>query len=218
MALCRFLLWLAIVSCLAFSNLPALAQEFSADLVHSRPAGALPGKVMVKGNKIRFETTNGEHGSVVILDVTQQTGFMLIPDSKMYTTLQPARTAVAIPVFHPVSPEDACGAWEKYVNKPGSCTKIGEETVNGRAAVRYRGVARGGDPGSAWVDRKLNFVVKWDGLAGAAELQNIREGPQSTELFEVPKDYEKMDIGTQKTEAGAKPPKGKPVPPKPQKP
>jgi hypothetical protein len=194
-----------------------LAQEFSADMVHSKPAGALPGRVFVKNDKIRFETRNGERSSVVILNMTEQTGFMLLPDSKMYTALQPGRTAVALPLFRPANPENACGAWEKYVNKPASCEKVGEETLNGRAAVKYKGISRRGDSGLAWIDRKLNFVVKWEGQAGAAELRNIHEGPQSTELFQVPKDYEKMETNPAKPPAGnPKPQMPKPPSPKPQ--
>ena len=95
--------------------------------------------------------------------------------------------------FHPKDPENACGAWEKIVNKPGTCTKVGDETINGRMAVRYKGVARNGDTGSVWVDRKLSFVIKWDGKAAASELPNIQEGPQSAAMFDIAKGYEKMD-------------------------
>jgi hypothetical protein len=196
---------------------PILAQEFSADMVHTKPAGALPSKVFVKGDKIRFETRNGEHHSILILDVVQQTGFMVMPESKVYASYKPGRSAPGMPFFHPAGSEDACSAWEKYVNKPGSCAKVGEEKVGDRAAVKYKGIARSGDPGFLWIDRKLNFVIKWEGQAGAAELQNIRETSQAAGLFQIPKDYEQMEVKAQKqTPAKQAPPKAKPAAKNPQ--
>jgi hypothetical protein len=127
------------------------------------------------------------------MDLKQQTGFMLIPENKTYTVLQPGRTAAVVPFFRVADPEDACATWEKTANKPGTCTKVGDETIDGRAAVKYMGTAGNGDTGSAWVDRKLRFAIKWDGKQGASELRNFKEGPQPAALFELPKDYDKMD-------------------------
>jgi len=41
-----------------------------------------------------------------------------------------------------------------------------------------------------WVDTKLSYVIKWDMRDAAAEPQNIKEGPQSADLFEIPKSYD----------------------------
>ncbi len=172
---------------------PALAQQFSADLVRLKPGGAAPSKVFVSGDKARFEAGSGAHLSVVVADLKQRTGFLVLPDDKSYSMLPPGQLSYAIPFFHAVDPENACGAWETAIGKPGTCTKAGDETVNGRAAVKYSGTAGNGDTGSAWVDRKLGFVIKWEGQAGAAELRNIQERPQSVLLFEVPKDYQRAD-------------------------
>ncbi len=177
-----------------FCSLPVFAGQFSADLVHLKPEGAVPSKVFVSGNMMRFEAGSGQHKSIIVSDLKQQTGFMIFPEDKMYTMLQPGRISPSMPFFLPMDPENACGAWEIAVNKPRTCRKVGDETVNGRAAVKYDGTARNGDTGSAWVDRELRFVIKWEGKAGAAELRNIQEGQQPVTLFEIPKGYERMDV------------------------
>ncbi len=200
---------------LTFGSLPALSQQFSADLVHVKPGGAAPAKVFVSGDKMRFEVGSGQRGLIEIVDLKQQTGYMLLPENNTYTVLQPERISPTVPFFHPADPEAACAAWEKIVNKPRTCTKVGDETVNGREAVKYKGTAQNGDTGSAWVDRKLRFVIKWEGQVNSAELQNIKEGPQSAALFEIPKDYSKTDTRASRQQS-AKKNKGSSVPaPKP---
>jgi hypothetical protein len=57
-------------------------------------------------------------------------------------------------------------------------------------------------------------AIHCEGRKGAAELQNIQEGRQAATLFEIPSDYEKLDL------AAAEPPtirKGSPRPGSPQK-
>ncbi len=194
------------LSCLfltIFCSLPAFAQQFSADLVRLKPEGAAPSKVMASGDMLRLEAGSGAHLSVLIADLKQQTGLLLLPDDKMYSMIRPGQVSLTIPFFHPMDAESACGAWEKAVDKPGTCKKVGDETIDGREAVKYTGTARNGDTGSAWVDRKLRFVIKWEGQAGAAELRNIHEGQQDASLFQIPKGYQRSDVRAS-TQAPAK--------------
>ncbi len=171
-------------------SVPVIAQQFSADLVRLKPEGAAASKVFVSGDKMRFEAGSGQHLSVMVEDLKYQTGYIMLPDDKTYTMLPPGRVSPTMPFFIPVDPESACSAWETAVHKPGTCTKVGDETINGRAAVKYNGIAPNGQSGSAWVDRKLRFVIKWEGESASAELRNIQESPQSIALFELPKGYQ----------------------------
>jgi hypothetical protein len=92
--------------------------------------------------------------------------------------------------------ENACSDWLKMErNKGGTCHKVGNETVNGRSAVKYEGMNSSGEASSVWLDPKLRFPVKWQGKSSAGELRNIQEGTQSASLFEIPAGYTKMDIG-----------------------
>jgi hypothetical protein len=86
-----------------------------------------------------------------------------------------------------------------------------------REAVEIAGTTDSLDTGTAWIDKKLNFAIKWEGEKTVAELQNIQEGPQDASLFEVPKDYQKMD--TAAAHKSAKKKISRPLPPaKPQPP
>jgi hypothetical protein len=173
------------LSCAAF------AQQFTADMVHSKPKSDVVTKVYVSGPKMRLETTSQEHSGVAIMDMEQHISLMLVPASKTYVA---SRTPAATPFFHPEDADNACEAWEKFVSKPGTCTKVGEEKVNGRSSVKYKGTAPNGDTGFAWVDRELKFVTKWEGQRTAVEFQNIKEDSQAASLFTVPSDYEKIDM------------------------
>jgi len=72
---------------------------------------------------------------------------------------------------------------------------VGNETVNGRSAVKYEGTNSGGEPSSVRLDPKLRFPVKRQGKSSSGELRNIQEGAQSASLFEIPQAQSKMDIG-----------------------
>ena len=172
---------------------PALGQEFSAEMVRLKPQGAAASSVSVSKNLVRFEVNGQAMKSYVILDLTQRTSSMVLPENKSYVVSPPGHTPSSIPFFNIDDPGNACPAWERSVARPGTCAKVGNDTVNGRSTVKYTGTADNGDTGTAWVDRKLHFVVKWEGTKGAAELQNIQEAPQAASLFQIPADYEKMD-------------------------
>ena len=191
-------------------SMAAVAQQFSAELVRQKPAGAAKSKIYVGKSKIRLEAEGQAQANYVIVNLAQRQSSMVLPDNKTYIISPPGQIPSSIPFLIIDDPENACPTWEKSVQKPKTCTKVGDDTVNGRSTVKYTGTSNTGDTGTAWVDRKLRFVIKWEGEKGAAELQNIQEGPQAASLFEVPSDYEKMDI----TAARADAKKRKSVPPK----
>jgi hypothetical protein len=182
-------------------SVPALAQEFNADLVRQKLTGAATTKVSVNGDKMRLEATGQTKQSYVILNLAKRTSLMALPDSKSYVVSPPGRIPASIPFFHIDDPDNACPAWEKSADKPGTCKKLGDDTINGRSTVKYAGTASDGNTVTAWIDRKLHFVIKWEGEKGAAELQNIQEGPQAASLFEIPNDYEKLDVAAARENA-----------------
>ena len=201
--------------------LPAVAQQFSAELVRQKPAGLATSKVMVSDAKLRFEAAGAQgKNSIVVIDLDRHDGYMILPEANTYTLLKTDRMPLAMPFFRPMDVDNACAAWEAAVDKPKTCSKVGPETFHGRDTVKYQGVMRSGESGNAWVDRKLKYVIKWEGEKTAAEFQNIQEGPQEASLFAAPKGYDKIDPDAerQKRAADDKTKKKKPtvVPPKPQ--
>jgi len=180
-----------------------LAQEFSADMVDTKQNGTTTsGKIFVGKTKVRIETEDRPRGGgILIYDMTQQHSYVLMPAQHMYMELGPGRgISRTSEFFRPPDIDNACPEWQKVATevskKPlSSCHKVGDDTVDGRAAVKYEGTSGEGDEGFAWIDRSLHFVIKWQGKNGGMELRNIKEGSQSDSLFEVPSDYQKFDMG-----------------------
>jgi len=195
------------VLCLAafcFGCSPLFAQEFSADMVRSNTEtneSTTSSKIYVSKDKLRIEPQ--EHGGmgggsgIVLLDLSTQTSHILIPQRHMYMeNMQGHGPQRAFSFFRPTDLEDACSDWLKLARKPGgSCHKVGHEMVNGRDTVKYEGTSADGDIGDVWLDAKLKFVVKWQGKSSSGELRNIQEAAQPASLFEIPSDYQKMEMG-----------------------
>jgi hypothetical protein len=178
---------------LIWGSTPGFAQQFSAEMVRQKPQGAANSKVSVKGSKVRLDTEGQSQANFAILNLTLRQSAMVLPGTKSYIVSQPGHLQSSIPFFILEDPEDACSAWEKSMKTPGTCKKLGDDTINDRSTVKYTGTTDNGETGTAWVDRKLHFVIKWDGEKSAAELKNIQVGPQSGSLFDIPTDYEKID-------------------------
>jgi hypothetical protein len=177
----------------------AAAQEFSADLVNLKGAGARTvGKIYVGTNKARFEPQNAEdRGSVVVMNLTTHVTDILIPQRQMYLEMQQRQSRRQVfAFFRPTDADNACGEWLQLAAKPGStCHRVGTEVLNGRATTKYEGTSPEGDAGTVWVDSKLRFALRWQDKNGSTELQNIKEGSQPDSLFEIPAGYQKMDMG-----------------------
>jgi hypothetical protein len=188
------------------------AQEFSADLVNTRPGENTEhsAKIYVGKNKIRMESgQERENRGAFIIDGNTNSTIILVPERKMYIESLPDQAPGAqgfknIQAFmRPADPNNACPQWEAAMasmkdseNKITSCRKLGTDVVNGRTAVKYQGTNSKGETGYVWVDPKLRFFLKWEGKDGGAELRNIKEGSQAASLFEVPSDYTKFDMGS----------------------
>jgi outer membrane lipoprotein-sorting protein len=178
---------------------PALAQQFSADLVAdlSRPGGSVAQKIYVSNGRVRIESPGA---GVIIVDGPAHTSYMLMPEQKMY--VDERRGAELATVFAPADPENPCPEWQRLVRStkggPGwSCHRVGTDTVNGRETVKFQAEADdNSNKGFVWIDPKLKFMVKTETADGRSkmELRNIREGAQPPELFVIPADYKKMDL------------------------
>jgi outer membrane lipoprotein-sorting protein len=175
--------------------------EFSAEIVDTQKSDTpTQAKVYFAKDKLRIESQ--EHNSrgqgVFIMNFATQTSDVLMTQQHMYMEMpaQVMNQRGLYSFFQTGDVENACSDWLKMErNAGGSCHKVGNETVNGRSAVKYAGTNSSGEPSSVWLDPKLRFPVKWQGKSSAGELRNIQEGTQSASLFEIPAGYTKMDIG-----------------------
>jgi hypothetical protein len=193
------------IFCLALFSVLTTAvfaqQDFSAELVNnSEKPSSGQSKIFASKDKMRIEGQgqNG-HNSAFIINFGAQTTDVLVPERKMYIESslgQGPGTRRAFNFFRATDVENACDEWQKMATKPGGkCQKLGSETVNGRSTVKYQGTSADGDVSYVWIDPKLRFPVKWQGKDHGGELRNIQEGAQPASLFEIPADYQKMDLG-----------------------
>jgi hypothetical protein len=172
------------------------AQDFSADVVfvgggvnaESSKANASnhgPSRVFVGHDKMRLEL-GGRAGTVLLLNATEQTTFVLFPAKKEYEPLSGGLSEY----FWVSDAEDACPDWRKASVQKVDCEKVGHEAVDGRQTVKYRDKSASDAAISAvWIDKELKFVVKWEGAGTGVELRNIQEGKQVADMFTLPSDY-----------------------------
>jgi len=197
----RYSVYLTLASLVLTTGLWA-QQDFSADIVTHDPGkpASTPSKMYVTKDKMRFESQQSGHNAAVIINFASQTSDVLMPERKMYMEWaagQGPGAARTWAFFRPADVENACTEWQKLAwNKSGGeCHKVGSDTINGRSTVKYEAKSSSGEISDIWLDNKIVFPIKWQGRNSEGELQNIKEGSQAASLFEIPSDYQKMDMG-----------------------
>jgi len=186
--------FLSLLAASLLSIIPAAgAQEFSADVVYTAvktksPASATgatsdhSAELYVQKDRMRLET-RGLAGTVLLIDESEHTALALYPSKRAYQTVGSAPSEF----FSVQDPENACPDWAKVSAQKIACEKVGRETVDGRQAVKYKNKeAKAHSATTVWIDSGLKFVIKFEAPTTAAELRNIKEGPQPADLFTVP--------------------------------
>jgi hypothetical protein len=183
---------------LALMTVVCQAQDFYADVVYkSAPAaqesssGAAAtalspaSRIFVSKTNLRLES-RGMTDVVMLVNAGDRTSVVLYPAQKTYQKIgsRPSQ------YFRSTDVENACAEWQEAADKQLKCEKVGEDLVGGRRTIKYKNSLADGTAEYVWIDTKLSYVIKWDMGDAAAELQNIKEGPQSADLFEIPKSYD----------------------------
>jgi hypothetical protein len=198
---------------LGFGVGSATAQQFSADMVGGPSSGREggPSKIYVSNTKMRFEGRGRSEGAMIV-DQAAGSVVVLMPGQKMYMDMSQGAGEQTSRIFHTINPNDACPQMQEVLkrvrkeeNATWTCRRVGQETVNGRSAIKYEASSSTGERGNFWVDPQLKFLIKADGTKGGMELQNIKEGPQPASLFEIPADYHKFDMQQMMQQRGGAP-------------
>lgn len=173
----------ALITCLLLCACSVLrAEDFSADMVNSAQGRTFTGKIFMAGDKIRIETPE----AITITRLDTKTIWVLMPQQRLY--LEQAFSAPA-----------ALLASARIAGETGR-TLVGEETVQGRSARKYRVTfSQAGRTESVfqWFWQGLNIPVKTAAAdsSWSVEYRNIRVTPQSPALFEIPQGYKKFSPG-----------------------
>jgi hypothetical protein len=174
---------------LAFSLSAASAQggqPFSADTTTTLTKGeTVTGKVYFSPPKVRMDSNTRGHQSIMIIDASTKTSYMLMPQQKMYMEMhadpggfQPGQAPSTFDPKHP------CAA-------DATCKMVGTETINGRVCQKWETTTKHGTM-TTWIDQKLYYAMKVVSAGYTSELSNVKEGKQDPSLFEVPAGYHKM--------------------------
>jgi hypothetical protein len=191
----RLTLSFAILVACAFAQMPTPPQ-FSADIAVSSPEGqAIKGKMFFDKGKVRMDMNSQRGEMSTITDSATQTTYVLMHEQKMYMETQVGgpggrRRGPKMPDIKAMS-ENPCAS-EKDV----TCKKVGTETMNGRSCDKWEFTAKDAKQNrTVWIDQKTHVPIKSVGADGTFEFSNFKEGPQDAKNFEVPKDYQKFDMG-----------------------
>jgi hypothetical protein len=190
---------LCVAGFLACCDAPALAQQFSADLVSSRNGAAVSvGKLRALNNKVRIETSEFPDGYFVS-DGSNRVSQFARPSVRI--VMDARQSSWLVQMFVPVDPDDPCRQWRIMAEVAGAedrngqwrCERAGQEKLDGRDATRYRIILSADREMLVWIDPELKFPLKIqrdDGTTAAVE--NILEAPQPALLFEIPAGFRKF--------------------------
>ncbi len=184
---------------LADIPMPAMAQQFSADLVaRNDQATSTLGTLHVSGQKERIEATALPDGFFLI-DSSKPAAYFVRPGTHVF--MDARQSSPLTQLFVPVDPDDPCRQWQAVAQlaapvDPATwrCEHDGAEIVAGRATDIYRVTVSSGSGFVGWIDRERRFPVQIktaDGTLIAAD--HIRDEPQPAQIFEVPAGARRFD-------------------------
>jgi Domain of unknown function (DUF4412) len=169
----------------AQNRLPTPTVDYRAERFVESSAGNCAGRIYYSADKERTETEVGGFQNVTI---TRR-------DRNLVWTLMPAQKMVSEGDLHTKADPAAAPRGDDV-----SVSVVGDETIEGVAAVKYKLIAKDGAAGGfMWFTRegiavKMDLLQKEGGKASrmTVTLRNLQVGPVDAQLFEVPAGYSKM--------------------------
>ena len=166
----------------------AQAAEFTAKMVLTDGGKVMPGKIYIKGDKMRQEFSD-EHGqSITIVRKDKKVVWVVMPQDRVY---------VEMPLK-----KEMPGQFLQFPEKPLKKQKVCTETVSGYATERYQVIVSGGSLGPVvqnfWMCDKLGMPVKMEckEKSLSVEYKDIKEGRVEDKLFEPPPGFKKITQAT----------------------
>jgi len=122
---------------LLFTSSQAIAgqgqAEFSADVIQSMPQQeSRQGRIYIGNDQVRTDINVGDKTMIQIIDIKQQTAYMLDPGQKTYLERKAGPGEFNPGGGVPAKDTDPCAGMQNLV-----CSRIGVESVNGRPAEKW---------------------------------------------------------------------------------
>jgi hypothetical protein len=164
----------------------AQAAEFSATMITKAGGMELPGKVYVKGDKMRNEIQASGHPIINIMR----------PDKKLVWIIMPQQKAYMEMPIHPGTRQQMMTLTEKQKAK---MKKVGSETIDGYTCEKYETTMdQQGRPMKVymWIATDLGVPIKVAAEDGSftMEYKDIKPGEIADSQFEAPQEYKKMKM------------------------
>lgn len=177
------LLWALVLSFSLVSL--AWAAEFSASVVNKIANHEMQGKIYIKADRARLESSTPLGPVISILRLDKKAMWMLMPGKKTYMEM-------------PFDKE----AYAKALNIPtdeASMKHIGTETINGYDTEKYETPVKTGAQEmqtTMWISKKLGVPLKIESANKSfiQEYKDIKEGGVDDAFFEIPAGYKKMTM------------------------
>ena len=203
---------LATISLFLIAAMSTRAQkvEFSADMRVADGRGPTQSLRVSVGNlRARFDLPKQENDTTgigsVLIDFDHQFIFLLIPQAKLYLQIEGSAGTPFYNgawMFRPYAAQYPCNDWVSEADRRGitlRCKSAGQEILDGRPTQRWDATTPDGAYGSLWYDPQINFIVKVSrtsksGVQSGYELQNAKQEPQPTSIFDVPEGYRKFTL------------------------
>lgn len=131
--------------------------QFSADTYQKGPQGEMTGKIYVGDGKVRNEMAQGGQTLVQIVDTRAGEGWVIDPAQKSFARFGGGQ---AMQTEQKGGDSDPCQGVQG-----AKCTRLGEESVNGRPAVKWRmEMAWQGKTYTAtqWLDKERGIPLRSD--------------------------------------------------------
>ncbi len=168
---------------------PALAGEFSADMIITGGGQNMAGKIYMKGKKQRLEFGSGEARMINIMDLASGRNLALLPGQRMYMDVSQMGSMMGGGAPEPI---------ERLDKVPADAKLVGTDTVQGYHCKVYQFKAPAGQEDKAWMAEELGFWIKNEttGPKGKVtmQLKNIKQGGVSDAIFAIPPGYKKMQL------------------------
>jgi len=165
-------------------------QPFSADFTsHATPQSTVTGKIYSLPPLLRMDASVNGGESRDYISSGAKLNYVLWPARQQYQDFHSDRDAdpaakgtLAENMF---DPEHPCGPFP-------SCTKQGEETIDGRLCEKWLMVSKYGSQ-TTYFDKKLLFPIRRTEASGIVwQLTNIVEAKPDASVFQVPAGYKKV--------------------------
>lgn len=174
---------------IALFSFPVVAgQGYVATLVKNTGAAQVEVGVLTvdsRGNK-RLVIDQPGLKTIYIVNRQQHRRWVLDPENKVYIERPDESSPIGLPDL--ISADDPCEGLAEV-----SCTRMGDEPVNGRIATRWKIQANIGGQhatGTQWIDNSIGQVIKQTSAGGySTELKNLKVVDPSMDLFEIPAGY-----------------------------